>query len=109
MTGPDGALDVVAGTPPDAFPALGAQDPANDPGRFKIYQGVETIALPKEPIASSLTAFETLTASGREPDGTVIPDLTVLGRVLQRSSGILKMGTHRTGKEIAYRAAGQTG
>ncbi|HET9659864.1 MAG TPA: SagB/ThcOx family dehydrogenase [Thermomicrobiales bacterium] len=109
VTGPDGALDVVAGTPPDAFPALGAQDPANDPGRFKIYQGVETIALPKEPIASSLTALDTLTASGREPDGTVIPDLTVLGRVLQRSSGILKMGTHRTGKEIAYRAAGQTG
>jgi SagB-type dehydrogenase family enzyme len=109
VTGADGTLDVVAGTPPDAFPALGAQDPANDPGRFKIYQGVETIALPKEPIVSSLTALDTLTASGREPNGTVIPDLAVLGRILQRSNGILKMGTHRTGKEIAYRAAGQTG
>jgi hypothetical protein len=50
VTGADGTLDVVAGTPPDAFPALGALDPANDPGRFKIYQGVETIALPREPI-----------------------------------------------------------
>lgn len=109
VTGADGALDVVAGTPPDAFPALGAQDPANDPGRFKIYQGVETLPLPKTPIDSSLTAFESLTAGGREPEGTVVPDLAVLGRVLQRSNGILKMGKHRTGKEIAYRAAGQTG
>ncbi len=109
VTGADGELAVVAGTPPDAFPALGAQDPANDPGRFKIYRGVETLPLPKEPIDSSLTAFETLTASGREPAGVVIPDLAVLGRVLQRSNGILKMGKHRTGKEIAYRAAGQTG
>lgn len=102
-------VGVVAGTPPEAFPALGEQDPANDPGRFKIYQGVETIPLPKTPIESTLTAFEALTASGREPEGTVVPDLAVLGRVLQRSNGILKMGTHRTGKEIAYRAAGQTG
>ena len=109
VTNEDGTLDVVAGTPPDAFPALGAQDPANDPGRFKIYHEVETIALPKVPIASGLTAFEALTASGREPEGTVIPDLAVLGRVLQRSNGILKVGKHRTGKEIAYRAAGQTG
>lgn len=109
VTGADGTLDIVAGTAPDAFPALGAQDPANDPGRFKIYRGVDTIPLTKEPIDSSLTAFETLIASGREPAGTVVPNLAVLGRVLQRSNGILKMGKHRTGKEIAYRAAGQTG
>ncbi|MCO5221434.1 MAG: SagB/ThcOx family dehydrogenase [Thermomicrobiales bacterium] len=110
VTKPDGTEDIVAGTPPEAFPALGEQDPANDPGRFKIVQGVETLPLPKEPIVSSITALETLTAEGRQPDGVAIPDLAVLARLLQRSNGILKVGTHpRTGKEIAYRAAGQTG
>ena len=109
VTLPDGTEDIVAGTPPDAYQALGDQDPANDPGRFKIYSGIETIALPKEPLASPLTALEALADSGREPAGSVIPDLAVLGRLLQRSNGILKMGKHRTGIEVAYRAAGQTG
>ena len=48
-------------------------------------------------------------ADGAEPVGEVIPDLATLGRLLQRSNGILKTWTSPWGKEVTYRAAGQTG
>ena len=106
---PDGNDQIVTGTPPDLHQALGDQDPANDPKLFKRYRDVPEVptgARPIEPVGTSLSA---LRATGLEPSGDVIPDLPTLGRLLQRSNGILKTWTSPWGKEVTYRAAGQTG
>ncbi len=105
----DGGLRAVAGTPPHAFPALGEQSPVDEPKLFKRYQGIPEVQTGAQPIESAGTALDALTASGRLPEGEVVPDLRTVGRILQRSNGILKTGISPRGKEVVYRAAGQTG
>ncbi len=107
--GPDGSETIVAGTPPDLHPALGVQDPANDPKLFKRYRDLPEVPTGARPIEAVGTSLPALGASGTEPSGDVIPDLATLGRLLQRSNGILKTWTSPWGKEVTYRAAGQTG
>ena len=108
----NGTEQIVAGIPPEIYPALGAQDPANEPALFKIYRGLEEIdwdARPIEPVGTEAPTLPALGAGGRAPSGVVIPDLPTLGRLLQRSNGILKTWTSPWGKQVHYRAAGQTG
>lgn len=109
VVGPDGSEQIMAGTPPDLHPALGVQDPDDDPGLFEVYVGVDAIETGDRPIESELDALVALTASGDRPSAPVTPDLATLGRLLRRSNGILKTWTSPWGKEIQYRAAGQTG
>lgn len=99
----------MAGTPPDLFRALGEQSPANDPKLFKRYQDIPSVQTGARPIEPTSTAIDDLTASGQLPAGEIIPDLPTVARLLQRSNGILKTGISPRGKEVVYRAAGQTG
>jgi SagB-type dehydrogenase family enzyme len=107
--GPDGTEQILMGIPPDLHPALGAQDPANEPKLFKRYRDAPEVPTGSRPIEAVATAIAALVADGQNPGGDVTPDLPTLGRLLQRSNGILKTSTTPWGKEIAYRAAGQTG
>lgn len=104
-----GNEEIVTGLPPDRLPALGAQDPANEPRLFKIYRDLEPIPLASLPIEASISALDALTANGARASGVVIPDIDLLARILQRSNGILKRGISHRGKVVDYRAAGQTG
>ena len=85
------------------------RDPVNEPSLFKRYRDVPEVPTGSRPIQAVGTAIAALVSDGRGPDGEVIPDLPTLGRLLQRSNGILKTSTTPWGKEVAYRAAGQTG
>ncbi len=107
--GPDGTEQILMGIPPDLGQALGDQDPVNEPSLFKRYRNVPEVPTGSRPIQAVGTAIAALVSDGQGPDGEVIPDLPTLGRLLQRSNGILKTSTTPWGKEIAYRAAGQTG
>jgi SagB-type dehydrogenase family enzyme len=109
LIGPDGSEQILAGIPPDLGPALGAQAPANEPKLFKVYRNAPEVPTGARPIETVGTALAALASDGREPDGDVIPDLPTIGALLQRSNGILKTWTSPWGKEVAFRAAGQTG
>jgi len=104
-----GNEEIVTGLPPDRQPALGAQDPANEPRLFKIYRDLEPIPLASTPIEVSISALDALVADGSRASGVVIPTVDLLARILQRSNGILKRGVSHRGKVVDYRAAGQTG
>ena len=107
--GEDGTEQIMMGIPPDLDQALGDQDPVNEPSLFKRYRHVPEVPTGSRPIQAVGTAIAALVSNGQDPDGEVVPDLPTLGRLLQRSNGILKTSTTPWGKEVAYRAAGQTG
>jgi SagB-type dehydrogenase family enzyme len=109
VTGPDGTEDFAAGTPPDTHPALGEQSPVNEPKLFKRYRDLPEVPTGARPIEPVGTATAALAADRHLPPDEVIPDLPTIGRLLQRSNGILKTSTTPWGKEVHYRAAGQTG
>ena len=94
---------------PRLAPGIGEQDPAIEPTAYKIYAGLERIALPGEFPASDVLALNALVASGDLPEGRAVPDLETLARVCLRANGVLKRWRSPAGKEIEFRAAGCTG
>ena len=106
---PDGTERILAGIPPELGPALGEQDPVNEPALFKRYRNLPEVPTGSRPIEAVGTAIAAMVSNGQGPEGAAIPDLPTLGRLLERSNGILKTWTSPWGKEIAFRAAGQTG
>ncbi|CAN5544401.1 hypothetical protein BH23CHL2_BH23CHL2_18140 [soil metagenome] len=105
----DGQFEGVMGIPPDFQPSLGEQSPDNEPHPFKIYTDLDSIDLPDEFDPLTMPLLDAIAMSGAEEslDGT--PDLAKLARISLLSNGILKRGSHGTGREIFYRAAGSTG
>ena len=56
-----------------------------------------------------MPALEAIAASGELPAARAVPEIEVLMQLFLLSNGILKRGTHATGRVIEYRAAGGTG
>ena len=105
----DGQFEGVMGIPPDLQPSLGEQSPDNEPHPFKVYTDLDTIELPNEFESFNMPLLEAIAMSGAEESLSATPDLASLARVSLLSNGILKRGSHGTGREIFYRAAGGTG
>lgn len=89
--------------------ALWEKDWAIEPFPYKVYETLAPIALPNELPAPAMPALEAIARTGDEPAGERIPTLADLARIALLSNGILKRGSHRTGRVIEYRAAGGTG
>ncbi len=90
-------------------------DWANKPLPYKIYRGLESVPLKKDPkILDSATppALEAMSIPGRpisdEPAGDTIPDLGILSQVLSLSAGITKQ-KRSPGGTIYFRAYSNTG
>ena len=109
IEGDDGEMRSVMGIPPNFQPSMGEQSPDNEPHPFKVYTDLETIELPDEFEPLTMPLLDAIGMSGYEDGLTATPDLTKLARISLLSNGILKRGSHGTGREILYRAAGGTG
>ncbi len=97
------------GTPPDIEESLWEKDWSIEPFPYKIYETLPPIALPSEFPAPTMPALDAIARTGDEPSGERMPVLADLARIALLSNGILKKGSHRTGRVIEYRAAGGTG
>jgi SagB-type dehydrogenase family enzyme len=90
-------------------------DWANQPRPFKVYRGLERVALIADPEvlgAMALPALEAIAAprgAAARPSGTArMPDLPTLSRVLHLSAGITKL-RRVPGGEMGFRAYSNTG
>ena len=101
--------DIFMGTPPRLGPAIGEQDPAIEPLPYKIYTTLEPLPLPDAPPPFTLPALDAIAATGELPAAHALPSRDTLAALCLLSNGILKRGSHGTGRVIAYRAAGGTG
>lgn len=104
-----GGLQEFMGDPPHSGPSMGEQSPANEPLPYKIYTTLEPIELPRDFPGFATPGLEAIAAVGDLDAGQAIPDLNDIARLCQLSNGILKRGSHRTGRVIDYRSAGATG
>ena len=109
VDGPDGEQQGVMGIPPDFEPSLGEQSPHNEPHPFKVYTDLETLELPSEFQPYTMPLLDAIALSGAEESLDATPTLASLARISLLSNGVLKRGSHGTGREIFYRAAGGTG
>src|SRR5262249_54132616 len=105
----EGDDDVLMGTPPNLGPSIGEQDPAIEPVPYKIYASPDPIPLPREPLATPVTALDAIAMTGDLPGQDAVPDLAALARLCLWSNGLLKRWTSPSGREIEFRAAGCTG
>ncbi len=105
----EGDEDILMGTPPDLGPAIGEQDPAIEPFPYKVYTTLNPLELPREFPPLAMPALDALAATGDLPVEEAVPDRDTIARLCLLSNGILKRGTHGTGRTIEYRAAGGTG
>jgi len=83
-------------------------DWANRPGPFKIYPGIEPIALPREMRQTGVAALAAISERVPSSGGDAVPDLQDLARILFFSAGITKQREY-PGGEIYFRAAACTG
>jgi SagB-type dehydrogenase family enzyme len=97
------------GTAPNLGPAIGPQDPANEPLPYKIYTTLDSIPLPREPLSTSVTALDALAMTGDLNVDEAIPDLDAVARLCLWSNGLLKRWSAPNGREIEFRSAGCTG
>ncbi|CAN5270834.1 SagB family peptide dehydrogenase [soil metagenome] len=99
----------LMGEPPNSGPGMGEQSPTNEPLPYKIYTALEPIELPRDFPSLTTPGLDAIAATGELDNGQAIPDLNDIARICQLSNGILKRGSHRTGRVIDYRSAGATG
>lgn len=109
VTNETGELQSVMGEPPHSGPAMGEQSPTNEPLPYKIYTRLDPIELPREFPEFTTPGLDAIAATGDLDIDQAIPNLTDIARLCQLSNGILKRGSHRTGRVIDYRSAGATG
>ncbi len=105
----EGDEDILMGTPPDLGPAIGEQDPTIEPYPYKVYTTLDPWYLPREFPPSAIPALDALATTGDLPLDRAVPSLDTIARLCLLSNGILKRGSHRTGRVIEYRVAGGTG
>jgi SagB-type dehydrogenase family enzyme len=102
-------VSIMMGVPPRVGPAMGEQDPGNEPFPYKVYTDLEPIALPRDFPESALPALDIITASGTLDVLSAVPDLAQIAHLCLRANGVLKRWRSQAGKEIEFRAAGCTG
>ena len=100
IEGEDGQPQSVMGIAPDFRPSMGEQSPTNEPHPFKVYTDLPTIELPEEFEPFTLPLLDAIGMSGSEASLDATPDLAGLARIGLLSNGILKRGSHGTGREI---------
>lgn len=105
----DGGFRSWMGEPPNEGPSMGEQSPVNEPMPYKLYTDLPPIQLPREFEPTSLPGLAAIAATGEDGPDTAVPGLADLARICLLSNGILKRGSHGTGRVIEYRAAGGTG
>ncbi len=105
----EGDDDILMGTLPDLGPAIGEQDPTIEPYPYKVYTTLDPWYLPLEFPPSAIPALDALATTGDLPLDRAVPSLDTIARLCLLSNGILKRGSHRTGRVIEYRVAGGTG
>lgn len=105
----DGEFRSYMGEPPDLRPAMGEQSPTNEPLPYKIYTALDPIELPSAFDEPAMSGLQAIAATGEVDTPQAIPTLADLARICLLSNGILKRGSHGTGRVIEYRAAGGTG
>lgn len=105
----DGQLKGYMGEPPDLRPAMGDQLKENEPLPYKNYLTLDPIALPTEFDDAPIPGLASIAATGEVDAAEAIPSLADIARICLLSNGILKRGSHGTGRVIEYRAAGGTG
>jgi SagB-type dehydrogenase family enzyme len=81
----------------------------NQPLPFKVYTGLEPIALPRDLGASNVPALEAIAATGPREPRRPVPDLRELARLLHFSVGITRKKEYPGGKVMYFRAAACTG
>ncbi len=101
--------DILMGRPPNLGPAIGEQNPAIEPFPYKIYTTLDPMVLPHEFPPFTMPALDALAATGDQPVAQAVPSRDALARLCLLSNGILKLGSHRPGRVLEYRAAGGTG
>ena len=105
----DGEFRSWMGEPPNEGPSMGEQSPTNEPLPYKIYTELEAIELPREFDDAPVPGLAAIASTGDLNTANAVPGLTDLARICLLSNGILKRGSHGTGRVIEYRAAGGTG
>lgn len=105
----EGDEDILMGTPPDLGPAIGEQDPTIEPYPYKVYTTLDPWYLPREFPPSAIPALDALATTGDLPLDRAVPSLDAIAQLCLLSNGILKRGSHRTGRVVEYRVAGGTG
>jgi len=105
----DGSLESYMGEPPNLGPGIGEQSPTNEPIPYKIYTDLEPIELPADVDEARMPGLEAIAATGDVDTEHAVPTLEDMARICLLSNGILKRGSHGTGRVIEYRAAGGTG
>src|SRR5690242_1274839 len=83
-------------------------DWSNQPMPYKIYTSLPPIPLPSELSPSAMPALEAIAATGAEPNGASLPNLTAMARLCYFSNGITKV-LRFAGGEMPFRAAACTG
>src|SRR6185369_10837273 len=83
-------------------------DWSNRPSPFKIYPGIEPIALPRALVQTGAPALEVISSIGVEFNGEQKTDLDRLASVLFYSAGVTKHKTY-PGGELYFRAAACAG
>lgn len=104
-----GSVNSYMGEAPYTGPALGEQSPVNEPLPYKIYTTLDPIELPRDFDDAPLPGLAAIAATGEVDVDEAIPTLSDIARICLLSNGILKRGSHGTGRVIEYRAAGGTG
>ena len=100
---------IVIGAPDLLGPSMEEQDPTDQPFPYKVYTTLYPLELPHEFPAFTTPALDAIAATDELPRTQAIPDRDMLARLCLLSNGILKRGSHGTGRVIEYRAAGGTG
>ncbi|MBI4469649.1 MAG: SagB/ThcOx family dehydrogenase [Acidobacteria bacterium] len=80
----------------------------NQPIPFKLYQGLDHLALPPVPEPAGRPVFELMSGAQRIADREVWPDMETLARLLHWSAGITRRRKY-PGGEMLFRAAACTG
>ncbi len=101
--------DIVIGAPNLLGPSMEEQDPADQPFPYKIYTTLDPLELPRQFPTFTMPALDAIAATGDLPSVQAVPGRDILAQLCLLSNGILKRGSHGTGRMIEYRAAGGTG
>ena len=76
---------------------------------FKIYPGLDPIALPRDLAPSPVAALDAIAALAPHRPDRAVPDLRTLAHLLHRSAGITRSRTYPGGHVMHFRAAACTG
>ena len=106
-----GDVQYAMGTPPTLERPIWQEDMSIEPRPYKVYTGLQPIALPAELPPSSLPALDALDRTGAEPNpGTAMPDLASLARLARLTNGLLNRRVQtQSGRVVEFRTAGGTG